>query len=317
MDIQQLRAFLAVAEELHFGRAALRLHMAQPPVSRLIQNLERELGATLFERSTRSVRLTPAGEALIGPAGDVMDACRRAVTMVANAGRGETGRVRVAFAGASSHVMVGKLAKTVRQTHPGIEFELYSSNFATPALDKVVSGTMDIGLGRWNFIPAALNSRTIARERLVMALPEGHRLAGATEVHMKDLAGEQFVSLPPHPGAILRDLLLRLANQAGYVPQIVQVAPDSLTMVSLVAAEIGLAMTVSSVPENLQYPGVVFLPVADSTESILLRLVWRADDNSPALREVLGLSEVVLPSPQVETGGAPSSEPEASERLPA
>lgn len=300
MDIQQLRAFLAVAEELHFGRAALNLHMAQPPVSRLIQNLERELGARLFERSTRSVKLTPAGEALIPPAKDVLDACRRAVTLVANAGKGETGRVRVAFAGGSSHVMVGKLAKTVRHTHPGIELELYSSNYAIPALDKVINGAMEIGLGRWNFIPASLDSRIVANEHLVVALPEGHSLASQSEVWMEQLSGEQFVTLPPHPGAILRDSLLRLANQAGYVPQIAQLAPDSLTLVSLVAAEIGVALTVSSVPENLQYPGVVFLPVADTKEIIQLRLVWRRDDPSPALREVLRLSEEVLPSPTLD-----------------
>ncbi|MDZ4092027.1 MAG: LysR substrate-binding domain-containing protein [Arthrobacter sp.] len=300
MEIQQIRAFLAVAKELHFGRAAQQLHMAQPPVSRAVQNLERELGAALFERSTRSVRLTPAGEALVQPATDILDACRRARTMVAHAGKGETGRVRVAFAGASSHVMVGKLAKLVRKTHPGIDFELYSSNFAIPALDKVANGAMEIGLGRWNFIPAALSSRVIANERLVIAVHAGHPLAGRASVRMADLAGEPFVTLPADPGAVLRDHLLRLASDAGFLPSIVQVAPDSLTLVSLVAAEIGVAMTVSSVAENIHYPGVLFLPLEDPTDPVLLRMIWRKDNTSPALREVLRLSEIVLPTPDLE-----------------
>ena len=299
MEIQQIRAFLAVAEELHFGRAAAKLFMAQPPLSRAIQNLERELGTLLFARSTRSVRLTPAGEALVQPATDILDGVRRAGVAVSSAGKGETGRVRVAFAGASSHVMVGTLAKLVRATHPGIDFELYSSNFATPALDKVINQEMEIGLGRWNFIPAGIEHRVIAYENLVIAIPSSHPLADRQYVSMKDLVGEHFVTLPQDPGAILRDYLMRLASTAGFVPSIVQVAPDTWTLVSLVAAGIGVALTVSTVAENVHYPGVVFLPLDDEMAPILLQLVWRTDNDSPALREVLRLSEEVLPTPPV------------------
>lgn len=297
MEIQQIRAFLAVAEELHFGRAALRLHMAQPPLSRSIQRLEHELKAPLFVRSTRTVQLTPEGEALLAPARDILAACRRSSLAVASAGRGETGRVRVAFAGVSSHVMVGKLAKRVRETHPGIDFELFSSNFALPAMDKVLSGAMEVGLGRWNFIPAVLDSRIVANERLVVALYEAHPLSGRDSLNMADLADQPFVTLPEHPGSILHDHLRRLSGDAGYAAEIVQVAPDSQTLMALVAAEIGVALTVSSVPENFNHPGVIFLPLDGPAENIQLRLVWRNDNTSPALREVLRLSEEVLPSP--------------------
>lgn len=302
MEIQQIRAFLAVAEELHFGRAAEKLFWAQPPLSRAIQNLERELGTLLFARSTRSVRLTPAGEALVQPARDILDGVRRAGVAVASAGKGETGRVRVAFAGASSHVMVGKLAKLVRETHPGIGFELYSSNFAIPALDKVINKEMEIGLGRWNFIPAGIDHRVIAYEDLVIAIHSNHPLADRQSVSMKDLVGEPFVTLPQDPGAILRDHLVRLANTAGFVPSVVQVAPDTWTLVSLVAAEIGIALTVSTVAENGYYPGVIFLPLDDEKQPIQLQLVWRADNDSPALREVLRLAEQMLPTLPVPPG---------------
>ena len=297
MEIQQIRAFLAVADELHFGRAAQKLHMAQPPLSRAIQRLEHELKAPLFVRNTRTVRLTPEGEALLVPARDILEACRRSAVAVASVGKGETGRVRVAFAGVSSHVMVGKLAKRVRETHPGIEFQLSSSNFALPAMDRVMRGAMEVGLGRWNFIPAALESRTVANERLVVVVNESHRLSGWDSLLMADLAGEPFVTLPEHPGAILHDYLRRLSSAAGYAPNVVQVAPDSQTLMALVAADIGVALTVSSVPENFSHPGVVFLPLADPADIIQLRLVWRKDNASPALREVLRLSESVLPSP--------------------
>lgn len=297
MEIQQIRAFLAVAEELHFGRAALRLHMAQPPLSRSIQRLEHELNAQLFIRGTRSVQLTAEGEALLAPARDILEACRRSSLAVAAAGRGETGRVRVAFAGMSSHVMVGKLAKRVRETHPGIDFELSSSNFALPAMDKVLGGAMEVGLGRWNFIPAVLDSRIVAMERLVVALHESHPLSGQDQLWMSELANQPFVTLPEHPGAILHDHLRRLSSAAGFAAGIIQVAPDSMTLMALVAAEIGVALTVSSVPENFSHPGITFVPLADPVDAIELRLVWRKDNTSPALREVLRLSEDVLPSP--------------------
>lgn len=297
MEIQQIRAFLAVAEELHFGRAALRLHMAQPPLSRSIQRLEHELNAQLFIRGTRTVQLTAEGEALLAPARDILEACRRSSLAVAAAGRGETGRVRVAFAGMSSHVMVGKLAKRVRETHPGIDFELSSSNFALPAMDTVLGGSMEVGLGRWNFIPAVLDSRVVAIERLVVALHESHPLSGQSSLWMSQLANQPFVTLPEHPGAILHDHLRRLSSAAGFAAEIIQVAPDSMTLMALVAADIGVALTVSSVPDNFSHPGVTFVPLADPIEAIELRLVWRKDNTSPALREVLRISEDVLPSP--------------------
>lgn len=298
VEIQQIRAFLEVAQELHFGRAAQALHMAQPHLTRTIQNLERELGAVLFDRSTRSVRLTTAGEALVQPATDVLNACRMAATAVKAAGKGEVGRVRLAFAGASSHVMVGKLAKLVRKTHPGVELELFSSNYASSALDKVIDGTMEIGLGRWNFLPAGLGSRVVAREHLVIALPSSHPLAHKASVSMREFEREPFVTLPPQSGGILRDHLVRLSNAAGYVPLVVQHAPDTWTLLSLVAADIGCGLTVSSVAEYGDFPGVVFRPLEDPTEPVLLRMAWRNDNDSPALKEVLRLAEVLLPTPE-------------------
>lgn len=300
MEIHQVRAFLAVGRELHFGRAAERLHIAQPVLSRTIKGLETELGARLFERSTRTVKLTTAGQALLEPAEEILAACRRALSAVSSAGKGEAGRVRIAFAGVSSHVMVGKLAKLVRQTHPAIDIELYSSYYAVPALNEVIAGTMDVGLGRWNFLPAGIDVRTVALESLVIALPSSHRLADRASISMADLASEDLVALPPDPGAVLRDHLDRLSHQAGFVPSIVQVAPDTSTLLSLVAADIGCALTVSSVPNNISYPGVVFIDLADQVETIRLQLIWRDNDANPALSEVLRLSEEPMPTPPAE-----------------
>ncbi|WP_370181420.1 LysR family transcriptional regulator [Rhodococcus wratislaviensis] len=297
MEISQITAFLAVAEELHFGRAAQRLHSAQPPLSRTIRQLEKQLGATLFERNTRNVRLTPAGEALLGPAREILDACRLAEIAVAAAGRGQVGRVRIGFAGVSSHLLIGRWAKLVRHTHPGIEFVLDSSAFASEALNKLLDGTLDIGLVRWIFTPPGIASRVILNEDFVVAVPTDHALAGRDSVRIEELATEPWVTLPADPGSALRDSLQRAAHDAGFTPRIVQSAPDSMALMALVSAEVGCALTVSSVAENVNNPDVVFLPLAGGPSTLQLRIAWRADDHSAALREVLRLSEEALPTP--------------------
>ena len=298
MEISQITAFLAVAEELHFGRAAQRLHSAQPPLSRTIRRLEKQLGATLFERNTRNVRLTSAGEALLGPAREILDACRLAEIAVAAAGRGQVGRVRIGFAGVSSHLLIGRWAKLVRHTHPGIEFVLDSSAFASEALNKLLDGTLDIGLVRWIFTPPGIASRVILNEDFVVALPTDHPLAGRDGVRIEELATELWVTLPADPGSALRDSLQRAAHDAGFTPRIVQSAPDSMALMALVSAEVGCALTVSSVAENVNNPDVVFLPLVGGPSTLQLRIAWRADDDNAALREVLRLSEEALPTPE-------------------
>lgn len=303
MEIQQLRVFLAVAEELHFGRAAERLHLAQPPVSRTVRQLERDLGTDLFLRSTRSVQLTAAGAALKAPAQEIVAAAERAKASALAAGRGESGTVKLAYAGASTHVLVGMLAREVRRVHPGIEFRLNSQDFALPALARVLRSDVDISLGRWDFVPAGVQSRIIVEEHLVMAVPASHRLAGSGEVHVAELAGEPLVALPPHEGSVLGDRLLRLSLGAGFDPDIVQRAPDSWTAMALVGAEVGCSLTVSSVAENVTDPHVHFLRVLDETLPIYLRMAWREASDNPALAPVLALAERVWPGP-AETSGS-------------
>ncbi|MGW5161009.1 LysR family transcriptional regulator [Nonomuraea wenchangensis] len=287
MELQQLRCFLAVAEELHFGRAAERLHVAQPPLSRTIKQLERELGTRLFDRNTRSVRLTAGGQALVGPAKDVLAGLRRAEEAVRSADDGEVGLVRIAFAGVSTHPLVARLARAVRSRRPGIELELSSQNFAQPAMRRLVRGETDLAFGRWDVIPADVAARVVMPDSLVVALPATHRLAGAGRLETGQLAAETFVSLPPHDGAVLPDRLRRLAHAAGFVADIAQVAPDTQTALALVSAEVGCHLTLASVARNVTDPHVVFVALDDAPHDVDLRAAWRRDDGRPALRGVL------------------------------
>ncbi|PBC36053.1 LysR family transcriptional regulator [Rhodococcus sp. ACPA4] len=292
MDVEQLRAFLAVADELHFGRAAERLHVAQPPLSRTIKQLERHLGSILFDRNTRSVKLTASGQALIEPARAVLDALRSAENAVKLADGGDTGLVRIAFAGVSTHRLVARLARVVRSQHPGIELELSSQNFAQPAMKRLVGGGTDVALGRWDVIPAEVESRVVMPDKLVVALADTHALAGSRRVTIERLAGENFISLPLHDGSVLPDRLRRLAHAHGFVANVVQIAPDTQTALALVGAEVGCHLTLASVARNVTDPHVVFVPLDDPTADVDMRAAWRRDDTNPALRVVL--REVVL-----------------------
>jgi DNA-binding transcriptional LysR family regulator len=289
MDIEQLRSFLAVADELHFGRAAERLHVAQPPLSRTIKRLERELGTRLFDRNTRSVRLTSSGQALMDPAQEVLDALRRAETAVRSADHGEVGTVRIAFAGVSTHRLVARLARVVRSQRPGIQLELSSQNFAQPAMKRLLAGETDLALGRWDVVPAEISAQVVMPDSLVLAVPDTHPLAGARRLSIGQLVSEGFVSLPPHEGSVLPDRLRRLAHANGFVAEVVQVAPDTQTALALVSAEVGCHLTLASVAENVTDPHVVFIPLNESTPSldVHLRAAWRRADQNPALRAVL------------------------------
>lgn len=301
MDIAQLQAFLAVAEELHFRRAAERLHMAQPPLTRTIKQLERELGTLLFDRNTRSVALTPAGRAMLEPAREVMEAVRRAAEAARSADRGEVGLVRIAFAGVSTHPLVGALARGVRSQRPGIELELSSQNFAQPTLRKLVKRETDIALGRWDVVPDGIATQVVQADTLALAAPAAHPLANGSDVHFEQLAGERFVALPAHDGSVLYDRLQRLGRGSRFVPDLAQVAPDTQTALALVSAGVGCLLTLSSVAGNLSDPHIRFLPLAAGEVSDLpdvhLRAAWREHEPGPAVRAVLeillGLAEDV------------------------
>lgn len=301
MEFHHLKAFLAVAEELHFGRAAERMHMAQPPLSRTIKQLEKELGAQLFERTTRSVRLTTAGQALVRPATDVLDGVRVARSAVRAAGVGETGRVRLGFAGPSSHLLISQLARLVRQRHPGIELSLKSVTYAHAGLREVMDGAMDLAFVRFPVQPVGIVSRVVAAERYVLAVPVGHPLADRDEVSMADCREESFVALPADPGSSVRDDFVRSCHEAGFAPDIVQSAPDSWTAIALVAAGVGVTFTVDTAVANMQADGVAVVPLVEGREPVYARLAWREGDDNPALREVLRASEEALPTPE----GAP------------
>ncbi|MYW33717.1 LysR family transcriptional regulator [Streptomyces sp. SID2119] len=296
MELRHLNAFLAVAEELHFGRAAKRLQMAQPPLSQQIRQLERELGVQLFHRNTRSVRLTSAGESFLEPVRTVLDDLDTAVRAARSAGIGEYGRVTIGFAGASSYETLPQLTRAVRAAHPGLELVMTGQTYANTALARVADGSLDLGFVRLPVTRPGVAHRVIDEEELVCALPSDHPLARRDAVPLDVLAGEPFVSFPANSGSTVRDAMTEACESAGFTPRVVQEAPDSYTILALVAAGVGVTLTVTSV-QHIQQNGLVYRPLAGPPIRLRAALAWRADNPSAALRAVLAVAEGALPTP--------------------
>lgn len=293
VELHKARAFLAVAEELHFGRAAQRLHIAQPPLSRLIKGLEAELGAELFERNPRMVRLTPVGEALVEPTRELLMQSERIAQLARRVQRGETGRVRLGFAGASVNALVSEVARHLRQSRPDLSLELYGAQLSQPGLENLRSGALDAVIGRWDNLPRDIDAHIIAHEELLIALPEAHPLAAQSAVSAADVADEPWIVLPSGGGATLSMRMHQLGMRGRFTPRVVGTTVDSATQLLLVDAGAGIALTFSSVRENIPVHSVAFRPIEPSLGHVDVRLAWRRSDISPALS---GLIEIARQS---------------------
>ena len=296
MEMRYLKSFIAVAEELHFGRAAERLYMAQPPLSHQIKKLEKELGVQLFERNTRSVRLTSAGESFLEPAREVLLSVELAVRAAQIAGKGEYGRVTVGFAGASSHESLPLLTRAVRAAHPGIELVMRGQTYANVALSRVADGSLDLGFVRLPVTQPGVEARVIQNEELICALPADHKLARRTRIPLEALADESFVSFPSNSGSSVRDATFRMCEAAGFNPRVVQDAPDSYTILALVAAGVGVTLTLTSC-QHIQQNGLVYRPLAKPGPLLHTALAWRTNNPSVVLRAVLAVANEALPTP--------------------
>jgi DNA-binding transcriptional LysR family regulator len=296
MDFSQLEVFSAVAGELHFGRAAEQLHLAQPYLSRTIRALEADLGAPLFDRTTRRVELTPAGRALVEPAAAILRMAAQARSDVEAARRGHSGRVRISFAGPSSLAMVGTLARTVRERHRRIDLSVRPGRYGTGTIRELLERTTDVAIARFEHAPPGVASRAVVTETGVLAVPSDHRLARAGRASFAELRDEPFITLSESVGSAVRAMFVSRCQAAGFAPDIVQTAPDSWTCVALVAAGVGLHFTTESALRQMTLDGVAAVPLTDAVPPIYGYLLWRADDHDPALAKVLEISEQVLPT---------------------
>ena len=296
MELRWLEAFVAVAEELHFGRAAQRLRMAQSPLSQTVRKLEKDVGADLFTRSTRSVALTGAGHALLPHAYRVLDEVRLAQRAPTIGAGTVYGKVSIGFSGALNHRTLPPLIRALRERHPGIEVDLVSRVLTGEAAEKLANGSLDlafVGLpmptGRWQ-------TRRIARERLGVLLPSDHRLADQTQIDLADMAGEPFVIMPLHSQSTVTAASLAAFSDSGIRPLVVQEVPDPYIAMTLVASGMGCAVMPESITDIVP-AGAEFRYLSEPSRFHEHGLAWREDSASGALEAVLAIADEVLPEP--------------------
>lgn len=296
MELRQIEAFLAVAEELHFGRAAERLRMAQSPLSQTIKKLEKGLGAPLFVRNTRSVTLTPAGHSLLPHARrilDEVDLARRAVS----AGTGTVyGKIAIGFSGALNHATLPPLTRALRQHYPQLDVTLRGGLLTQEALHQLGNGALDLAFIGLPIDAPSLATRRIAIERLGVTLPADHPLAGQASVEMAELAGDPFITMPAAQGSTLREVTFAACAAAGFRPRIAQEVSDPYTALSLVAGGVGISLMPGSI-EGIMPAGIVFLPLQGDDVLLFSGLAWNPGSMSPAVRAAIQLAEEVLPTP--------------------
>lgn len=246
LELTHLRYFVAVAEELHFGRAAHKLAISQPPLTQQIQRLEQRIGYALFERSTRRTVLTEAGSVLLPMARAVLEQVDRAVAAAQSAGRGEAGKLVIAT---PPSVMLGALPRLIRQFRKALpKVELSLREMSTAAIsESLLTGTADIGFLRCESLPEGLRELHRYREGVSVILPRQHRLAATARIRLAALARDPFVFFPRRLGASFYDELMACCRAAGFEPRIVQEATQWPTVVALVEAGMGVTIAPASV----------------------------------------------------------------------
>lgn len=280
-DLRHLRYFVTVAEELHFGRAASRLGMAQPPLSQQIQRLEQLLAVRLLERTSRRVHLTPAGEVFLVEARRVLAAAEGAVDAAQRVGRGESGTLRVAFAATVMFLALPRIIRTFRADFPRVHLDLREMPTG-PQLSGLQTGEIDIGFVREPRPDPELEIVTVMREPLRIAVHRSHPLAAKATLGVRDLMHEPFVLFPAELAPGLHAQVMALCRDAGFTPKVVEESRELYTSVALVEAGVGVSILPASV-EKLGWTGVRYRPIPSAKAETRIAAAWRKDRSRPVI----------------------------------
>lgn len=282
MELRHLKYFIVVAEELHFGRAARRLGISQPPLSQQIKLLEEELGLVLLQRTKRLVLLTPAGEVFLEEARKCLAQAEQAVQAVQRAARGEIGKLAVGFVSSAVYGKIPSIFNLMRSRYPGVSLLLQDLT-SEEQVKALKADRIDVGLVRPPVVDAeSMVMKVIWHEAMMVALPADNPLAGRNELRMADLAEEAFVQIPRQVAPGYYDQFIRICARAGFAPKIVQEARTTPTLVSLVAGGMGVALLPASLL-SLQRSGVVYRPLREPAPTTDMAVIWRPGDTSPTL----------------------------------
>jgi len=299
MELRQLRTFVAVAEELHFHRAAQRLFIAQPSVSQQIRTLESELGVRLFDRDRRSVSLTVAGDALLGEARELIARADHAAAVVRAAGAGERGMLRLSLTRSLTGGMAGEIVKAFRERYPDVELDVTVGNTMIH-VQQLHSGDIDVGFVRPPLLDPELEELWLGREPMVCVLPKGHRLTKRSSIRREDLEGEPLVWWPEEhgPGA-WREVRRDVFGEPPW-PPIARVEPEEERIVSAVAEGAGVSMIMYERSRSLRMPGAVYRRFKPPEPAMGIALAWRRGESLPALDRLRELAAAIARAHEIE-----------------
>lgn len=285
MELRHLRYFVTLAEELHFGRAAERLHIAQPPLSQQIRQLEAELGFQLFYRTKRTVQLTEAGQVFFSEIQGILRQLEQAIQVGRQTSRGEIGQLVIGFVSSAAYNVLPTILRAFRTRVPAVSLELHelTTNQQSQWLRE---GRIDVGFLRPPVEEDLFNFETIFQEPLMIALPEAHLMANQSSVSLRSLSSEPFILFPRAIAPGLYDQIISLCQQADFSPTVAQEAIQLQTIVSLVAAEMGIAIVPESL-QHLQRTGVVYKAIQEPTSKVAIAMIWRRNDISPTVQRFL------------------------------
>jgi len=291
IELRHLRYFTAVAEELHFGRAALRLHLAQPALSQQIRRLEEIVGAPLFLRTSRSVALTAAGEVLLGRARRTLRDVNLDLEEARSIGRGESGFLNVGFIGSGMLSALPPVLQHYRAAYPGVQLHLHES-FTSRVVAGLIGGTLDAGFLRDSDPHADLVVETLFSEPFVAVLPADHPRAKQRSIAATALRHEPFVFYARSAGTLASEKPLSLCGEAGFRPHIVQEASNWVSILRLIAVGFGVSIAPACVA-TVASDGVVCLPLRGATEVSNVELAWRRDDHRPIVSSFVRIARSV------------------------
>ena len=286
MELRHLRYFVAVAEERHFGRAADRLHVAQPALSRQIRQLETEIGVQLLTRTTRRVELTDAGEAYVDRARAILTAVDAAHDEARRIAAGEQGTVSIGFTGSATYELLPRVSRVVGAALPDLHLRLHGELLTPAQVSGLNDGSLDLGLLRPPVRDPQIRTEPLTSEPLIVALPDSHRLAGPGFISLGDLAEESFISYPSRQRSVVHEVALAACAGAGFTPRIVQEATQTSALISLVSAGLGVALVPESV-SHLSIAGIAYRPLRGTPPRVELVAAYRRGDASPQLARVL------------------------------
>ncbi|BDH45788.1 LysR family transcriptional regulator [Salmonella enterica subsp. enterica serovar Choleraesuis] len=296
IELRHMRYFIAVAEELHFGRAAARLNISQPPLSMQIQQLEQQIGAQLLQRTNRSVQLTAAGRQFLQDARQILLQVDAAAARAARLHHGETGELRLGFTSSAPFVpAVSQTLSRFRQQFPDVHIQ--TREITTRAqIAPLSSGELDIGLMRNTELPDTLSWRLILREPLRVVLPRNHPLAAEAAIRISSLAQQPFVFFDPLVGTGLYDDILALLRQYDVIPVIAQEVGEAMTIIGLVAAGLGVSILPASF-ERIGLPEIVWRPIIETDAVSELWLVWprQMEHQAPVQHFIRLMAEALSP----------------------